>query len=249
MPYALLQLALDQTISREELEEASMAAPNVARADCAVLQRELFGIVVGNLPHEDALALQAALRARNFPTELVEQSALPALPPPKRETALKLTDAGVALVDLYGRERLFAREQLVFGAAGYVVRLRQRVAGQHEEVVYRGRYGTRTQTVTDYRLQDVPEFRLEMFASVEPYRLQWVVDPDNTIQVNGGPVALRHQEKLDEIFRQLAVLLPAERVNLGIRKLSAGGYFVYPSARAFEEEIVWSFYQLTRERE
>ncbi len=248
MTYALLQLSLDQTISRQELEEASLAAPSVARADCALLQRELFGVVVDKLPYEEAEALQAALRARNFPTELVEQSALPVLPPPKRETALRLADAGLVLVDLYGHETLYPKEQFVFGAAGYVLRLRQRVAGQHEEVVYRGRYGTRTRTVTDYRLQDVPEFRLEMFFSAEPYRLQWVLDPDNTIHVHARPVSFRAQDRLDELIRQLAALFPAERLNLGIRKLSAGEYFVYPSVRAFEEEIVWSFYRLMRER-
>jgi hypothetical protein len=247
MSYALLQLSLDQTISREELEEASMAAPSVARADCALLQRELFGVVVGNLPYEDAVALQAALRARNFPTELVEQSALPVLPPAKRETALKLTGAGLVLVDLYGRETLYAKEQFVFGAAGYVVRMRQRVAGQHAEVVSHGRYGRQVRMVTDYRLQDVPEFRLEMFFRVEPYRLQWVLDPDNTLTVNGRPISFRKQPTLDELFRQLAVVFPAERLNLGIRKLSVGEYFVYPSVRAFEEEIVWSFYRLLRE--
>jgi hypothetical protein len=246
MSYALLQLSLDQTISRQDMEAASMAAPSVARADCALLQRELFGIVVGNLPYEDAVALQAALRARNFPTELVEQSALPALPPAKRETGLKVTDAGLVLVDVYGGEQLYPREKCAFAAAGHILRLRQRVAGQHQEVVSRGRYGQHTQTVTDYRLQDVPEFRLEMFFSIEPYRLQWVLDPDNTLNVNGRPISFRNQGSLDALFKQLATLFPVERVNLGIQKLSSGDYLVYPSVRAFEEEIVWKFYRLMR---
>ena len=124
--------------------------------------------------------------------------------------------------------------------------MRQRVAGQHEEVLYRGRYGTRTQTVTDYRTQDVPEFRLEMFFSVEPYRLQWIVDPDHTVTIDETPVPLRHPTKLDSVFKKLAAFYPSERVNLGIRKLSAGDYFVYPSVRAFEEEIVWSLYRLAQ---
>ena len=246
MPFALLQESLEQTISRAELEDASMAAHSVARADCALLQRELFGIVVGNLPYEDAVALQAALRARNFPTELVEQSALPALPPAKRETGLKLTEDGLWLVDLYGREQLYPKEKCVFAAAGHILRLRQRVAGQHEEVIVRGQYGNYSQMVTDYRLQNVPEFRLETFFSVEPFRLQWILDPDNTLIINGQPAGFRNQTRLDALFKQLAALLPKKRVNLGIRKLSTGDYLVYPSVRAFEEEIVWSFYRLMR---
>jgi hypothetical protein len=140
MPYALLQLSLDQTISRQDLEEAALATSSVARADCALLQRELFGLVVDKLSREDALAMQAALRARSFPTEVVEQSALPVLPPAKRETGLKLTDAGLVLMDLYGGEQLYPKDKCAFTAAGHVLRLRQRVAGQHEEVVVRGEY-------------------------------------------------------------------------------------------------------------
>jgi len=211
-----------------------------------LLQRELFGIVVGNLPHEDAVALQAALRARDFATDVVDQSVLPVLPSAKRETALKLTDAGVVVVDLYGREQLFENQHFVFAAAGYLKRIRQRAAGQHEEVIQRGEYVTVTQTVTDYRLQDVPEFRAEIFFGIEPYRLQWVLDPDNTLRINDSPVPLRNAPKLDAFVKQLAALFPADRLNLGIRRLSAGEYLLYPSVRAFEEEIVWSFYRLAQ---
>jgi hypothetical protein len=48
--FSLLQLSLDQTIARESLEEASAVLPSVALADCALLQRDLFGIMVSNLP-------------------------------------------------------------------------------------------------------------------------------------------------------------------------------------------------------
>jgi hypothetical protein len=95
-------------------------------------------------------------------------------------------------------------------------------------------------------LQDVPEFRLETFFAVEPYRLQWILDPDNTLNVNSRIVTLRKAMELDEPLKQLATFCPADRLNLGIRRLNAGEYFVYPSVRAFEEEIVWSFYRLTR---
>jgi hypothetical protein len=43
--FSLLQTSLDQTIDRQSMEEASVAVRSVARADCAKLQRELFGIL------------------------------------------------------------------------------------------------------------------------------------------------------------------------------------------------------------
>jgi hypothetical protein len=77
-----LQVSLDQTIDRESLEEASVVVPSVARADCAHLQRDLFGIVVSNLPLEEARAFQAELKRRGFPTDVVADEELPVLHEP-----------------------------------------------------------------------------------------------------------------------------------------------------------------------
>ena len=63
---------------------------------------------------------------------------------------------------------------------------------------------------------------------------------------NQEPIRLKQHEKFVLLLQQLTSFLPAERLNGGVRKLSSGGYFVYPSVHAFEEEIVWSFYQLMR---
>jgi hypothetical protein len=40
--------------------------------------------------------------------------------------------------------------------------------------------------------------------------------------------------------------LSPEQTNLGIETAITGGEFIYPSVHAFEQEIVWSLYQLTR---
>jgi hypothetical protein len=249
MPYALLQLSLDQTIRREDLEEASVVAPSVARADCALLQRELFGIVVRNLEHGEALALQAALRARNFPTEVVEQSTLLVLPPPKRGQALKLTEVGAVVADFYGNEQLYAKEQFVFAAAGHVLRLANRPFQKLESVqryVGQGHFRQTFEMVTDHRLKDVLEFRVELFFSQEPYRLQWILDGDGVLRANAEIFKLRDRQRLSDLLAALGHCLPADRVNLGIRRATAGEELVYPSVRAFEEEIVWSFCRLMR---
>ncbi len=81
-----------------------MATEGLVKADCAQLQREAFGILVGSLSQDDALALQAALQARNVPTEVVDEFALPVLTEPKRGHALNLVDTGIVFTDLYGCE-------------------------------------------------------------------------------------------------------------------------------------------------
>jgi len=248
MTYALLQQSLDQTISRADLEEASVVAPRVARADCALLQRELFGIVVGKLPHVEAVALQAALRARNFPTDIVAESALPVLPEPRVAHALKLTAAGVVVVDLYGREQLLAPERYVFAAGGRVKRLRNMPDQKMEWVVRRGPRGSvsrNVEMVKASRLADVPEFRLELFVVDEPYRWQWVLDEESMLRADDVVLQLKNVTQLHQLLTRVAALLPVDRVNQGILRAITGEAFVYPSVRAFEEEITWSFYRLT----
>jgi hypothetical protein len=46
MPFALVQMSLDQTIDREALEDAGVASKSIPRPDCAKSQKELFGIVI-----------------------------------------------------------------------------------------------------------------------------------------------------------------------------------------------------------
>ncbi|MCS7048512.1 MAG: hypothetical protein NZ483_04365 [Verrucomicrobiae bacterium] len=145
MSYALLQRSFDDTIDRRAMEEASVAVPSVARADCALLHRELFGIVVQALEREEALAFQAALRMRGLDTELVEESELPVLANPVRRMAMH------------------------FDGVNW-----------------------------------------------------WVV-----VQV-------------------VRAAIPAERMNRGLERCDQYPWFVYPSERAFEEEIVWRFYRLMR---
>jgi hypothetical protein len=249
MPYALLQLSLEQTISRQELEDASIVAPSVARADCALLQRELLGIVVANLEHEEALALQDALRQRNFPTEVIDQSILPVLPTPQMGHALRLTEVGIVLIDLYDREHVYPREQFVFAAAGHLLHLKNRPYRNMEWVITpgpRGSVNRRVEMVTEHRLEDVPEFRLEFFFDAEVPRLQWLLTSDSVLNVNGDKLRLRNLDQIHTFLQTLANLLPSDRVNLGIKKTNAGENFIYPSVRAFEEEIVWTFYQMTR---
>jgi hypothetical protein len=104
MPYALLQRSLDQTIDRESLEDAAAASHSIPRPDCARLQKELFGIVVDNLDHDRALALQQELNRRNFLTDVVDQAQLSALNEPASGQEFQVKPQALVLVDLYGTQ-------------------------------------------------------------------------------------------------------------------------------------------------
>src|SRR6478736_4878733 len=103
--YSLLQVALDQTIDRAELEEASDVVNSVARADCAHLQRDLFGIVVSNLPLDEAQAFQTELKRRGFPTDVVADDELPVLHDPFTIQRIDIQKDSLVFTDTMGREQ------------------------------------------------------------------------------------------------------------------------------------------------
>jgi hypothetical protein len=172
MPYALLQRSLDQTIDRESLEDAAAASHSIPRPDCARLQKELFGIVIDNLDHDHAIALQQELGRRNFATDVVDQEQLSALNEPASGQEFKVTPQALVIIDLYGTEVEYPWEKFVFAAAGYVLRLADRPYWTHVEPAtdpFRSRHKN-IDVVVDYKLQNVPPFRFDLFFDVEPYR-------------------------------------------------------------------------------
>jgi hypothetical protein len=236
---ALLQRSLDQTIDRVSLEDAAAVSHSIPRPDCAQLQKELFGIVVDNLDREHALTLQGELNRRNFPTDVVDQAQLAALNEPASGQEFQIKPHALIVGDVYGTQVEYPWEKFVFAAAGYVLRLADRPIGKHLEPsadAFRSSHNA-VKVVVDYKLQNVPQFRFDWFFDTEPYRWQWIWDRESIVRVNQEPIQLQQ-------LQQLTSFLPAERLNGGVRKLSSGGYFVYPSVHAFEEEIIWSFYQL-----
>jgi hypothetical protein len=243
--YAVLQTSLEQSIDRETLEEAIMATEGLAKPDCAQLQKELFGIIAAGLSQDDALALQAALQARNVPTEAVDASVLPVLPLPRRVQALKFVETGIVLVDLYDRETSYEWQHTVFAAGGGLLHLRS-IQDQKLETVPGGRGAQKAIIITGHHYENLPEFRLELFLPVESPRVQWVLTKDSVIIADDRHLRLRDGEELARLLSRLGSALAPEQVNTGIKKVMAGEEFVYPSVHAFEEEIIWSLYQLMR---
>src|SRR5271169_6825060 len=112
--FAVLQTSLDHPITREVLESAIMATHQLAKPDCARLQRESFGVLVGSLSQDDALALQAALRARGIETEAVDESNLPVLPAPYRPQSFTTAPEGVTVADYTFQTTLLPMSKFVF---------------------------------------------------------------------------------------------------------------------------------------
>ena len=100
--------------------------------------------------------------------------------------------------------------------------------------------------VTKQHLEDVPEFRIEFFFAMKPYRLQWILTEKSVLHANGAILRLQNRAELQDLLTQLGMTLPASSINQGISRAMTGAELLYPSVRAFEEEILWSFYRLGR---
>jgi hypothetical protein len=247
--YAVLQTSLDQPITREVLESAVMATQQFTKPDCARLQGESFGILVGSLSQDDALALQAALRARGVETEVVDESNLPALPMPYRPQSFTTAPEGVTVADYTEQTTLLLMSTFVFAAAGHLKHLAN-IPHRNMEFVqkYIPRGGIRNvvEMVPDHEPKEVQEFRIEFYFTQDPFRFQFVLDDKAIIRANGQVLKLRDKNQLDSLLLTFANTFPADQTNLGIQKILTGQEFTYPSVHAFEQEIIWSLHRLAR---
>ncbi len=250
MPYAVLQMSLDQSIERSALEEASVAAPAIARGDCARLSRELFGVVAENLPADDARAFSEALRKHGFPTKVVEQDRLPALGHPVKRSGFHFSDVGLKLVDGLQRESTYPWSDLHFAAGGFLQVLASRMERSWEwDYQYQpgtGQGGVSRQVVVGQRerLEREDRFRLELFLGDRLERFRVDLDQDRLLFFGPHKLRLKNRTALEEILRQLGSVLPNDHVNQGIKAAQNRTPMVYPSERAFEREIVWHFHRL-----
>lgn len=240
--YSLLQQSLDQRIDRETMEEATRGVASLGRADGALLHRDLFGIVVSNLPIEDALAFQRALQAAGYATEVVPDRELPTLSEGFTIQRIDVDDAGLAFTDAMGRVHRRGLEDWVFLAGGFLEKLDVRVEKKTQRV-YQGR--TVVIEVTHInREEKVLLFRLDFFFWKAPHRLS-VILRDETVFFYQGVLQRRQRpESLLSAIKDLRERMPKERIGSGLFQEDLKPY--YPSLAAYEEEIRWRFYRLAK---
>lgn len=102
MTYAVMQTALEPP-SSEQLKNAFQSVPGFTALDVNILGRDALGVLVKGLESEQAEAMRSALAAQGVETEIVEDAALPELPPPRRLAKASFTPEALVIDDLVGR--------------------------------------------------------------------------------------------------------------------------------------------------
>jgi len=121
--------------SVEQLKAAYRDVPGVTAVDAERVSQNVFGILARQLRADQAAALQAGLQAQGIDSEVIEETALPALPPAKAVRRLEFTPEAMMVYDPLNRPFPVAWDHLMLLAAGSVQQANfQRVRTEREEI-------------------------------------------------------------------------------------------------------------------
>ncbi|MGJ8634966.1 MAG: hypothetical protein ACSHX7_13700 [Luteolibacter sp.] len=244
MTFSLLLHALEPKPTRQELEEISVNVRSIARADCAFMAEDWFGIVRSGLTIEEAALFQRGLRGKGMETDIVPDADIPALHHDFRCQRIDLSPQEITLTTALNRRQVRPMDELVFIAAGIVDRQRPVTKPElFQEVKHttRGSYIS-TSPKNVQRMEEKRYFRIDLFFSSEPFRVSLEMGKDTVIAYGERLLRMKNTVELTVLLIDLQGLLPSERANRGICDLSTEA--LYPSLHAYEEEIRWSFYRL-----
>ncbi len=240
--FSLLQESLASKISREALEEASTCVPSVARADCARMCQDLFGIVVSGLPYEEAEAFQAALKQQGLATHVVADADIPLLHEAFTIQRINISETALTFTDAMGRESNRSFEDLVFIAGGFLSR--EKMISKlmlHSRDIWERESGHFPRLESRKVTEELAEFRLDFFFTTAPHRLRATVSADCMMFFRDRPLRLRDNALLFGAMMDLCELLPPERISEGLKQPDTRTY--YPSLKSYEEEIRWHFHR------
>ena len=244
MKYSLLLHSLDPKPSRNQLEEISVNVRSIARADCAFLVDDWFGIVASGLPLAEAEDFQAGLRGAGIGTDVVADADIPALHDDFRCQRIDLDGGEITLSTSMGRRYPRKKGDLVFASAGFVDKEKMEHKTELQLETRGGHNGRYTIPVnkTVMKMEEKRFFRIDLFFTAAPYRISMEFEKDSVIFYGDRQIRMKNKLDLTVLMVDLQSLLPPERMNRSLRALSLTE--VYPRMRAYDEELRWAFYRL-----
>ena len=240
--YSVIQRSLDQTITRQQLEEASVHAPSIARADCIRMHQLLAGIFISRLPKPEALAFQRGLTMQGIEAEVVADSLLPALPSEIRCMRIARIDRQLHFRDFMDKQTIVPLDEVLFIAGACIEEMAlSRTTVTKQLHIGRGV----TVPVEESRLRESAErsVRIDFFFSRPPHRISLRSAEATRFFVQDHPIYLRKPEIIAWAFQKVRSWAPADcRLNRLIHAEQPLKDRV--PMLAYEEEIRWRFYRL-----
>lgn len=249
MPYALVQVSLAKP-TLEQLRDALRAVADPAfpytPADAGPVRRDAFGILLEGLSLAQARYAQRELARVDYATDIVDEHELLDLPPAPMRIVVDPTPEALVLRDTVGREEWIGYDHVVLLAAGMVgdqrfERNRRRVMGTGGEASMPIDLLQVTET-TEY------EQRLDVLFDCPPWRIR-AYGHRLTYACLGAEVTNRAEINFMQLIRRAARhLLPGVMTHGAMAVADQHDTVaVYPTARAFEEELTWHHWRAMHE--
>jgi hypothetical protein len=240
----------------EQLRTAYRTVPGVPAVDADRLCQDMFGVLARNLKAEQATALQAGLRSQGIETEVVEESALPPLPPAKTLRRLEFTPEAMMVFDPLGRAFPVEWGHVMLIAAGSVQQAAfQRTRQERETVRTKFVHGVIPVQVREvkvaYTSSESAErvLRGEIILTRGAARYSLEAENFNYAGCLGERVTKEVPVDFCTLMRELIKHAPQAILGRGAATIMAesAGFVRYMRMRSLEEELTWMRWKLAEQ--
>jgi hypothetical protein len=255
MPYAVMQKGLEQpTIAH--LKNAFSRVPNLTAFDANNHCKETFGMIVRNFKADQALALQAGLKAEGFETEVVEESQLPVLPVAKTIRRLEFTRDALMIYDPLGQKFPVEWGHLLLIGAGCLRQASfQRTRSEWEVTTTVLVQGVIPVTVRDTKVEfssrESAGWVLRAEILLTRAMVRYSIEAEEFSFACLGERATRDlAANFCLLLKELMKFAPHAVLNRGATSIGAEspGFVSYPHANVFHQELTWLLWQRARQR-
>jgi hypothetical protein len=246
MAYAIVQKEL-VVPELEQLKRAFTVSPRLTSLDAQTVANDAYGILLRDLPANEAAALREALLKEGVATELVEEGKLPTIPPAKIARQAEFQPTHLTLYDSMKRASEILWSDIIFIAAGYV-RMREvrrhRTSLDEPSLVGAGvavdlASGAESHEEQHYHLL------LDIFLTTGTSRYSVTAD-EFAFDHLGARLSDDLAVNFVFLIQDLVARAPQAGLNRGAFKASQRPpeLFPYPSKAAFHEEITWMLWRI-----
>jgi hypothetical protein len=248
--YAVVQNELEP-LDLEKLKRAFRGVPGLAPYDAGAVCNESDGILCRGFSAEQATALQANLRAEGVAAEIVDESQLPVLPPPRLIRRVEIKPEALFIDDLVKAPIPVPWERIRLIAAGSVQLTKfTRQETITEEVRFSHGHGfipvPRKELKVEYRSKEKEDWYLRaeillddqsVCYSIEAERFHFASLGEGVTKDLAGNFCL--------LIRSLVAHAPKALLSRGAAAIASDPcqFVYYPRKNSFHEEILWMLWK------
>ena len=233
----------------EQLKRAFVVSPRLTALDAQTASNDAYGILLRGLEAQEAGALRESLLKEGVDTELVEEGKLPTIPPAKVARQVELHPTHLTLFDSMKKASEVSWGDIMFIAAGYVKmrEVRKQRDGSDEPSMHGAGVAVDLAGGSLAREEEHHHMLLDLFLSTRTLRYSITAD-----EFAFDHLASRLSEDRAVNFVCLVQDIAAKAPHAGLNR---GAFqacqrppelFPYPSKAAFNEEITWMLWRISR---